>query len=413
MAINTIIYNIGSLATVAGHKGPARGETLAEVGLLSGAALAIEADKIVAVGTEAEILAMADETTLLINAEQGLVTPGLVDPHTHLVYGGDRAYEWTLKQQGVSYLEILAQGGGILSTVRQTRQAGHAKLKQESTKRLQTMLQYGTTTAEAKSGYGLDLTTELLQLDLVKELNESQPVQLVSTFMAAHAFPEEYAGQREAYVNLIIEQMLPQVADKAAFCDVFCEEGVFTVEESRKILLAAAKHGMRAKLHADELAASGGSLLAAELKAISADHLLMSDPLGHQAMATAGVIGVCLPATSFYLAQGHYAPARSMLDEGMAIALATDANPGSSPTENMQLVISIACLYLKLTPAEALVAATLNSAHAIGLGDSIGSLEAGKQADIAIFDVPSLAYLPYHFGVNQVKHVLKRGKLVF
>lgn len=412
MKIDLIVHNIGTLVTATGHAKPAAGQHLAEAGLLQDAALAVREGKIEEIGGEKEIMALADETTQIIDAAQGLVTPGFVDPHTHVIYGGDRAHEYDLKLQGVPYLEILRQGGGILSTVTQTRQAGRERLKAESLKRLRTMLQYGTTTAEVKTGYGLDTQNELMQLDVIAEMAAEQPVELVPTFMAAHAVPPEYKEDREGYIRLIIEEMLPQVGQRARFCDVFCETGVFSVEESRRILQAGQAHGLRAKIHADELAASGGSLLAAELGAISADHLLRTEEEGMAAMAAAGVIGVCLPATSFNLAEGHYAPARRMLEHGMALALSTDANPGSSPTENMQLVLTLACLYLRLTPAEAMVAATINAAHAIGMADSVGSLDEGKQADILIFDVPSLAYLPYHFGLNQLSKVIKKGQLV-
>ncbi|MGE5653087.1 MAG: imidazolonepropionase [Bacillota bacterium] len=414
--IDLIIHNIGQLATAAGHsQSPATGRDLCEAGLITGGAIAVADGRIVAVGSSSEILAMADEKTTRIDAEGRLATPGFVDPHTHLIYAGSREHEWALKQQGVPYLEILKRGGGILYSVEQTRRAGAERLLAASRQRIDTMLAHGTTTVEAKSGYGLDTETELLQLKLIKELDQIHPVDLVATFMGAHAHPKEFKGREDAFVRLIIDEMLPAVKRQgiAKFNDVFCEKGVFDPDSSRAILQAGMKLGLRPKVHADELAVSGGSHLAAELKAISADHLLETDEAGMEALATAGVVGVLLPATSFNLANGHYARARRMVEKGMALALATDCNPGSSPTENMQLVLTLACLYLKLTPAEALVASTINAAHAIGMNEQVGSIEVGKQADIVIMDAPNLEYLPYHFGVNHVWKVIKKGHVAY
>ena len=410
MSFTLAIYNIGTLVTAKGHKLPATAGAASEAGIMENAAIGINGDTIMHVASSREVLDLCDANTELIDAKGALVTPGLVDPHTHVVYAGDRAHEYDLKLQGVPYLEILKQGGGILSTVKQTREAGKESLTMQSKRRLQTMFRYGTTTAEAKTGYGLNTASELLQLEVIEELMKETPLQLVATFMAAHALPPEYKDDREGYIKLICEEMLPLVEGRAKYCDVFCEEGVFSVDESRLVLQAGLQHGLRPKIHADELAASGGSKLAAELGAISADHLLMTPHDAMEAMAAAGVIGVLLPATSFNLAQGHYAKAREMLQAGMALALASDANPGSCPTENMQLVLSLACLYLRLTPTEAIVAATINAAHAIGAADRVGSIEVGKQADMVIFDAPSLAYLPYHFGTNLVNTVIKKGK---
>lgn len=416
MPIDLIIHNAGQLVTAAGHThSPAKGTNLAEVGITVGGAVAVADGQIVAVGTSAEILAMAEEKTSLIDAEGRVVTPGFVDPHTHLIYAGSREHEWALKQQGVPYLEILKQGGGILYSVEQTRRAGAERLLAASRKRLDTMLAHGTTTVEAKSGYGLNTETELLQLKLIEELDQTHPADLVATFMGAHAYPSSHKGREDDFVRLIIDEMLPAVKAQgiARFNDVFCESGVFDPDSSRAILQAGMDLGLRPKVHADELAVSGGSQLAAELKAISADHLLETDETGMEALAAAGVVGVLLPATSFNLAKGHYARARSMVEKGMALALATDCNPGSSPTENMQLVLTLACLYLKLTPAEALVAATINAAHAIGMNTKVGSIEVGKQADIVIMDAPNLEYLPYHFGVNHVWKVIKKGRVAY
>jgi imidazolonepropionase len=414
--MDLILKNIGEMVTNAGHGfEPVRGKALQEIGLQHHWAVAIKDGCIAQVGPEEEILILQTNQTEVIDLEGMLLLPGFVDPHTHLVYAGNRAHEWTLKQQGVPYLEILRQGGGILDSVKKTRSAGKETLKCETKKRLQSMLQNGITTVEIKSGYGLDTETELLQLEVIGELQDEQPLSLVATFMGAHATPPEYHHNPQAYVDLVIDEMIPAVAMQgiAKFCDVFCETGVFTPEQSRMILEQGNAYGLIPKIHADELEVSGGSQIAAEVNAISADHLLETDDEHMIKMAEAGVIGVCLPATSFNLAKGKYARARAMLDHGMAIALSTDANPGSSPTENMQFVLSLACLYLKLTPAEAIMAATLNAAHAIGLGREIGSIEAGKYADFVVMDAPSIDYLPYHFAMNHVAGVYKKGKRIW
>lgn len=407
-----ILRNIGTLVTCAGHGSePVKQEALQDAGIHSGMAVAVKDGLIFEVGTEKTILDLADAKTKVVDAEGRLVMPGFVDPHTHLVYAGDRAHEWALKLQGVAYLEILKQGGGILNSVAKTRAAGKQALKLQTAKRLHGMLHGGITTVEIKSGYGLDLEHELLQLQVMAELSKEQAVDIVPTFMGAHATPTEYLHDPAAYVDLVINEMIPAVAKQgiARFCDVFCETGVFTPMDSKRILLAGRQYGLQSKVHADELAVSGGSDLAAEIQAISADHLLETADDSMAAMVKANVIGVCLPATSFNLAKGKYARARRMIDLGMAVALSTDANPGSSPTENMQFVLSLACLYLKLTPAEAILAATLNAAHAIGMADQVGSIESGKQADLILMDAPSIDYLPYHFAMNHVYHVYKRG----
>ncbi|MCL2497270.1 MAG: imidazolonepropionase [Symbiobacteriaceae bacterium] len=412
MNYDLVLHNIGTLVTCQGHATPAKGEALKEAGIIYNCSVAINDGVIVLIAPGDDAPDLLKDAANSYDVGGRMLLPGFVDPHTHLVYAGDRSHEYDLKLQGVPYLEILRQGGGILSTVRQTRAASKEQLIRQSLGRLTNMLRHGTTTAEVKTGYGLNTVTELLQLQVIAELSQNYPVELVATFMPAHAIPPEFAQDRQGYIQLMITEMFPQAKGLAAFCDVFCEEGVFTVPEARFILQAAQNYGMRPKLHADELSSGGGSQLAAELKAISADHLLQTDAEGIAAMAKAGVIGVCLPATSLNLAAGHYAPARAMLEQGMAIALASDVNPGSCPCDNMQLVITLACLYLKLTPAEAIVAATINAAHAIGMADKIGSIEVGKQADFILCDIPNLAYLPYRFGLNHVQQVFKKGWLV-
>jgi len=409
------IHSATNLVTVGGHSTrPAYGGEMSSVGLLEDGALAIYEGKIVAVGTSGEIehSGWIGPSTLQIDAHGKLVTPGFVDPHTHALYAGSREHELSLKIKGVPYLEILKLGGGILSTVRQTLQARDKDIKAQTMKRLKSMLGFGTTTAEVKSGYGLSLHEELRALYLIKELNDEQPIDLIPTFMGAHAVPSDYS--EETYTEWVIDEMLPRVAKEnlAEYCDVFCEPGVFTVKSSERILQAAQTYGLKLKIHADELESAGGAELAGRLRVASAEHLLKSSDEGISALAENGVIGVLLPATSFNLAKNTYARARDMIEKGMAVALATDCNPGSSPTESMPLVLTLACLYLRMSPEEALVAATINAAHAVGKADRVGSLEVGKQGDVLILDVPNLDYLPYHFGVNLVETVIKSGKLV-
>lgn len=414
--IDLLIHNIGTLITMQGSRGPRRGSEMSEVVAVRRGAVAIRDGIIVAAGPEDEVLAQIGGLPIerKHDAEGLLVTPGLIDPHTHLVHGGSRENELDLKLKGVSYLDILAQGGGILSTVRSTRQASEDELYSKATKSLDTMLSFGVTTAEAKSGYGLTLEDELKQLRVVRKLNQEHPVDLVSTFMGAHMVPEEYKGRSRDFVRLITEQMLPEVKRQALaeFCDVFCEHGVFSVEESEQILLAAMEMGFGLKIHADEIEPMGGAQLAGKLGCISAEHLIAASDEGLEAMRQAGVIAVCLPATSFNLRLKHHARARRMIEMGLAVALSTDYNPGSSPTESLQLVMTLGCLNLGMTPEEVLTAVTINAAHAIGKADTVGSLEAGKQADLVIFKADNLAYLPYHFGINHVHTVFKRGNMV-
>ncbi|NGP59818.1 imidazolonepropionase [Paenibacillus thiaminolyticus] len=414
--IDLLIHNIGTLITMQGSRGPRTGREMSEVGAVRKGAVAIRDGLIVAAGPEDDV--MADIGGLAIerkhDAQGLLVTPGLIDPHTHLVHGGSREHELALKLKGMSYLEILAQGGGILSTVRATRQATEEELYAKAKASLDIMLSFGVTTAEAKSGYGLTLEDELKQLRVAHRLNREHPVDLVSTFMGAHVVPEEYKGRSGEFVKVVIEQMLPEVKRQglAEFCDVFCEHGVFSVDESEQILLAAKELGFGLKIHADEIEPIGGAQLAGKLGCISAEHLIAASDEGLEAMRQAGVVAVCLPATSFNLRLTNHARARDMIEMGLAIALSTDYNPGSSPTEALQLVMTLGCLNLGMTPEEVLTAVTINAAHAIGRADTVGTLEAGKQADLVIFKADNLAYLPYHFGINHVHTVFKRGNVV-
>ena len=404
-----LIYNIGLLATPTGSN-PRAGSAQGEITLLKNCWLTMdEAGKLLSIGT-----GESPRAKEAIDAGGKLVTPGLVDAHTHLVFGSWRAYELMQKLQGVPYLEILASGGGILSTVRATRSASRQELKKKAAKALGEMLSFGTTTCECKSGYGLDLCTELEQLRVVRELKDEQPVELVSTYLGAHALPEEYKHDREGYLKLITDRVIPAVAEEklAQFCDVFCEEGVFTAGEAEQVLRCGLEHGLGAKIHADEIHAIGGSQLAGSLGAVSAEHLIAAGEGEIQALAQGKVVAVLLPATSFYLDKG-FARARDMVSAGVPVAVATDFNPGSCPGLNLQLAMNLACWKYRLTPEEVLTAVTLNAAAAIGKADTLGTLEPGKQADILIWDAEDLNYIFYRFGSNLVNTVIKNGKTVF
>jgi imidazolonepropionase len=357
-----------------------------------------------------------------LDARGGAVTPGLVDPHTHLLFAGSREDELELRQSGASYMEILAAGGGILSTVAATRAASEEDLAAHGRRWLDEMLGHGTTTIEAKSGYGLDLPTELRLLEVAHGLGREGPIEIVPTYLGAHAVPAEFRARPdgvEAYVRHILEEQLPGVAaqGRARFCDVFCEEGAFTANQSERILRAAAVFGMGLRLHADEIVPSGGAELAAELGAISADHLAAPSPAGIDALAAASadgrpVVATLLPATTWFLMKDRHAPARTFVDRGVPVAVGTDFNPGTSPTPSLPLAMTLACLNLGLTPDEALVAVTVNAAHAIGMGEEIGSLETGKAADIVIWNVPSSRQIPYWPAADLVRTVIKRGRIV-
>lgn len=401
-----LIKNIGVLATPIGAS--ARfGSDQGLIQVRKDTWILIEGETIVSVGQ-----GDPPEDLPVLDAEGALVTPGLVDAHTHLVFGGWRQNELGLKLHGASYLDILASGGGILSTVRATRKASFDELYKKAESALNEMLSLGVTTVEAKSGYGLDLDTEIRQLEVVQKLNEAHPMDLASTFLGAHAVPEEYRHDREAYIRFLCDTAIPLVAERklAAFCDVFCEKGVFSAEESRTILETGQRYGLVPKIHADEIEPIGGTELTSEIGAISAEHLIVCQRSGIEALKRGGTVACLLPATSFYLGS-TYALAREMIDVGVPVACATDFNPGSCPSLNIQLVMNLACLKYRLTPEEMLTAVTLNGAAAINMADRIGSLEQGKQADLVLWNAPDLDYLGYRMGSNLVRTVIKKGKI--
>ena len=404
-----LVSNIGMLATPKGNAARC-GEEQGKIEILKNAWVLIEDGVIAAVGTGKPEGAEGAE---VIDAGGKLVTPGLVDAHTHLIFGGWRQNELGLKLHGATYLEIQNAGGGIQSTTNATRSASKEELRAKAEKALDEMMGFGTTTVEAKSGYGLATEHELKALQVIRDLDDRHPMDLVATFMGAHLVPAEYKNDREAYVRLVCEEMMPAVREQgiAKFCDVFCEADTFTVEESRRILKAGLKYGLRPKIHADEIEAIGGSCLAGEIGAISAEHLIVCPPEGIDALAKGGVIACLLPATSFNLG-AVFAPARDMVKAGVPVAMATDFNPGSCPCLNMQFVINLGCLKYKLTPEEVLTAVTLNGAAAIGMADRVGSVETGKQGDLVIWDAPDLDYICYRVGSNLAGTVIKKGAVV-
>lgn len=402
-----LITNIGILATPLGT-GPRKGPDQGKIKLLKDAWVLMEDGVIVHVGT-----GPAPAADSVIDAQGSLVTPGLVDAHTHLIFGGWRQNELGLKLRGKTYLEIQNGGGGIQSTTNATRQATEEELTRKAAQALDEMMSFGVTTCEAKSGYGLATEHELKALQVIENLSRRHPMDIVPTFMGAHLVPAEYKQDREAYIRLVCEEMIPKVKEQgiARYCDVFCEADTFTVEESRRILEAGRQYGLIPKIHADEIEAIGGSQLAEEVSAISAEHLIVCPPEGIASLARGGVIACLLPATSFYLGAG-FAPARDMVSAGVPVAMATDFNPGSCPCLNLQFVINLGCLKYKLTPEEVLTAVTLNAAAAIGLADKVGSVEPGKQGDLVIWKAPDLDYICYRMGSSLVKTVVKKGVVV-
>lgn len=403
-----LIRNIGKLITPEGD-GPRAGKAQGEVRVYENASVLVDETVIAIYENGVVPHAPAYE----IDAHGGLVTPGLVDCHTHLVFGGWRQHELPMKLRGATYLEILEAGGGILDTVRSTRAADEDALYERSKDFLYEMSHLGVTCCEAKSGYGLDLDTELKQLRVIKRLNETQPVTVVSTFMGAHAIPPEYNGDGDAYVDFLIERLLPVVRDEglAEFCDVFTETGVFSAEQSRRLMVAAKELGFRLKIHADEIDAIGGSELAGELGAVSAEHLIAIDSHGLDALAKAGTVAELLPATSHFLNK-PFAPARALIEREIPVAIGTDFNPGSCPSLNLQLAMNLGCTKYSMTPEEILTAVTLNAAAAIGHAGSMGSVEVGKEANLLIWNADDIDSICYRFGSNLVTKVIKGGKIV-
>jgi imidazolonepropionase len=401
--VDLLLTNANEIVTVKGPNNPRIKKQMNNLGIIKKGSIAIKNGIIVDVGKNLNYKAKK-----VINAKGKTVLPGFIDPHTHLVFAGSREFELDMKLKGITYMDILKKGGGIEYTVKKTRRASISQLINESKARLDTMLTHGTTTCEGKSGYGLNTESELKILKTMQKLNSSHPIDIIPTFLGAHAVPKEHST--ESYVKLIIDEMLSKVSKYAVFCDVFCEKDVFTPSQSMKILIAAKKHGLKSKIHADEIVDTGGAILAAEIDANSADHLLMSGKKGLKMMAKKGIIGVLLPGTPFSLMMKEYADARNMIDMGIPIALATDLNPNCW-VESMQFIIQLGCFNMRMTPAEAITASTFNAACAIELNDKLGSLEKGKQADLIVMDIPNHLFIPYHFGINLVKTVIKKGSI--
>ncbi len=414
--VDLIIIHANELVTMDTAFGvPRVGKDMKNLAIIPDGAVAILRNSIIFIGTTQELIANfpPNEETIIIDATNKLVTPGFIDPHTHIIFDGYRENELEMKLAGMTYLEILESGGGILKTVKATRKAPLTQLIKNGKTILNRMMEYGTTTIETKSGYGLDTESEIKSLLAAKELNLEHPIDIVSTFLGAHAVPPEYKGKTDEYVELIVSKMIPKIVKEelAEFCDVFCEKGIFSTEQTKKILLTAIKYGMKPQIHIDEIVDTNGALLAAELNAVQVGHMLKSNDKGLKALKETITIATLLPGTPFCLMLKEYAPARKMIEMGIPVALATDFNPNCW-TESMQMIIALACYHMKMSPAEALSAATINAACAIGRQEEIGSLEVGKKADIIVFDVPNHNFLPYHFGVNLVSKVIKSGKVV-
>jgi imidazolonepropionase len=400
-----LIRNLTQIATPIG-RGPARGAAMRELAVLDDAVIVVDGERIAYVGPERDNPHPIDED---FDARGATAIPGFVDSHTHIPFAGFRESEFNRRLQGETYADIAASGGGIASTVRHTRAATEDELVANVFARAATMVRYGTTTAEAKSGYGLNLEDELKQLRAIRRVSDRSPVRLVPTCLAAHDFPPD--DRSASYVDEVIERILPAVAEEklATFCDAFVEQNVFTREQGNAVLLAGAKLGMMPRLHADELSDTDGAALAAEIGAASADHLMFISDRGIEALASSDTVANLLPATSFFLMSDRYAPARELIDRGAIVSLSTDCNPGSSMTESMQMVIQLATLRMKMTVEEALTAATLNGAYSLRMADEIGSIEAGKRADFVLIEAPNYLHLVYHFGVNLVTAVFRDG----
>ena len=416
---NMLIKNAAQLVTCSGFSAK-KGKEMADLHIIEDGAVIIREGEIEAVGQSEDIENQFKKSGAgqsdfdIIDARGKAVLPGFVDSHTHLVFGGYRAEEFSWRLRGDSYMEIMQRGGGIVNTVNATRQASTEELIQSGIKRLNSMLSFGVTTVEGKSGYGLDRDTEIRQLEAMARLDQIHYLDVVPTFLGAHAVPPEYKDKPDAFIDLMTGEVLPRVAEQnlAEFCDVFCEKNVFSVDQSRRLLTRAKDLGLKVKLHADEIVQLGGAELAAELGAVSADHLLQASDQGIKDMAAAGVVATLLPATAFSLKE-PYASGRKMIDSNCAVALATDFNPGSCFTESIPLVFALATLYMNISTEEAISAVTINGAAALDRADQIGSIDTGKKGDIIILEFPSYTYIPYHLAVNTVEKVIKQGNLVF
>ena len=411
--VDLIIQHAEQLITAKGYtQRPAKGPEMEDLGIICDGAIAVANGKIVAISKSEEILSKYTANERL-DAAGKIATPGLIDAHTHFVFAGSRESELELKIKGASYLEILQKGGGILRTVRDTRAASKERLLEICRERAKSLLEHGTTTIEAKSGYGLSLQDEIKSLEVINSLNEEGPLTLIPTFLGAHAIPPEFEGRAAEYIDLVIVTWLPQISQRhlARFCDVFCEKGVFEINESRRLLLAGKRFGLMPRIHADELYPLGGAELAAEVGAVSADHLLYASDLGIERMRQAGVIATLLPAAPLTLMLDMYADARNFITQGVPVALGSDLSP-SCWIENEQLVTALACYKLRMTPAEAIMAATINAAHSIQNAHQIGSLEPGKKADITIFNAKDYRFLGYRLGGNLAETVIKNGRVV-
>jgi len=409
------LHSAAQVVTLAGPSRPRVGPELDELGIIENGAIVIEDGVITAVGPTRELEAALPDEVERWDARGMVVLPGFVDAHTHLVFAGDRADEFEERTRGLSYEEIARRGGGIRATVRRTRAASEEELLALARRRLRWCLEHGTTTLEVKSGYGLSREEEVKLLRVIQRLNREGPIEVVPTLLAAHIVPEEYAADRSAYIRMIVEELLPDVAREglAEYHDVFCDEGAFTVDEARLLMEAARAHGLKLRVHAEQLARSGAARLAAEFRARTADHLEKVAAEDIAALAEAGVMAVLLPGACFHLGRRDYPPARRLIEAGVPIVLATDFNPGTSPTPSMPMILALACTQMGMTPAEAITAATINAAYSLDRGHVVGSLEVGKRADLVLFEASDYRQIPYYFGVNLVRAVFARGHLVY